>query len=376
MDTHANTHAKDIPIIKSFVPSWSSFASEDFHFERLPGFSNQVWKVSLPHSNVEPQCIVYRIFGPTYSIIDRKKENYILNSLSSLGVGPKVYGGNDEFRVEKFYESRTMTTDEFRKLPMRRYLAKSLANLHSAQLEDLSKTPAFERILEDRSYIHKVQEVANKKVYIPEERNMVDDILSLTTEEEIGFLKSVLPKNHGKAVLSHNDLYPLNALVLDNTREILIIDYEFADSNYRGFDIATIFNEVAFGFISEYPYYTYTEENCLTEEETYDFVQYYLFFSKFEVKAEQANLIIEDETLLKAFFDEHYHPEKLRQDIDEIFGEVRACVLFTHYYWMMWNVITCGGIESNDAVNHLPFGHFRYKLYQKQKSKHFSQKNL
>ena len=66
-------------------------------------------------------------------------------------------------------------------------------------------------------------------------------------------------------VFSHNDLLGANILQPDHDSELVLIDFEYAEYNYRGFDLANHFNEYA-GFECEYDKYpnkVFTEINMI-----------------------------------------------------------------------------------------------------------------
>lgn len=95
--------------------------------------------------------------------------------------------------------------------------------------------------------IKPVREATNKMLGSSKEmKKMLSDLVALTTEEEINFIKSLLPSDRKRIILSHNDLNMFNVLVLYATNEVILIDYKHADHNYGGIDIANILNEACF----------------------------------------------------------------------------------------------------------------------------------
>ena len=371
MFCHANID--DIHAIKSNLNSWGNLSPEEFQFERLAGLSNQIWKVTSLSAEAQPRSIIFRRFGEGGCCVDREKEDYILKGLTQHGVGPKIYGGNEEFRIEKFLESSTLSPAELEKISTRRQLAKCLAELHNVQLNDLDKTPLFERILDEKKMIRKAEEKANRSVYTSEERRTVDKLMSLTSNDEIAFLKKILPKDARSIVLSHNDLHSQNVLTLEKDKKLVLIDFEYSDYNYRGYDIANLFNEGMFEYDAlESPFYSFDEKKYPTHGELFDFVKYYLFFYKFEIERGQASQYLEDEDQITRYIQQHYNLDEFIEEVEGIIQEVKACSLFSHYYWILWSVIMSK--NGNNSLEHLHYGNQRYEVYQSIKRKYFSRR--
>jgi len=96
-------------------------------------------------------------------------------------------------------------------------------------------------------------------------------------------LRKILPKTPESVVFSHNDLHSQNILLLNKVESLIFIDYEYAGFNYRGYDIANLFNESTISYENpEYPYYYIKEKDFPSEKELKDFVKYYLIFLKID----------------------------------------------------------------------------------------------
>jgi len=68
---------------------------------------------------------------------------------------------------------------------------------------------------------------------------MIDEIKTAAEEEERMFLKKIIPK--GEVVFSHNDLVSGNLLINKENEKVIMIDYEYAAYNFRGYDIGNMF---------------------------------------------------------------------------------------------------------------------------------------
>ena len=87
MDGQTNPEDLDnIAIIKTYIPTWDTLAPEQIEFNRLGGLSNQIWRVRALNPAIRPKSILLRKFGAGSELVDRKKENYILDGLSQNNV--------------------------------------------------------------------------------------------------------------------------------------------------------------------------------------------------------------------------------------------------------------------------------------------------
>jgi len=364
-------HHSDIKFIKSILKSWETINPENIHFERLAGLSNVIYRVTALDQLASPASVIYRKFGENSEIINREQENYVFTELAKRGLGPSYHGGDDKSRVEGFYESRPLKATEVNEIPIRRGVAKSLAALHQVQIEDLDKKPVILRVLEDGGLIKTTEAKAQKDIYTPEESAWLKDILTLAGEEEINFLKEILPTKTESIVFSHNDLHAQNILLLDQSQRLVLIDYEYASYNYRGYDIANFFNEACIDYTNEeYPYYTLDTNKYPCDADLIDFIKYYLFFSKFNGRIADEQAALDDEAYLKRTVQELGDLEAFNQEIEEIYKEVRVCAMLSHYYWVLWSVVMSKNPEVN--FDYIEYAKRRYDVYQQLKQKYTS----
>jgi len=363
------SHA-DINLIKSFIKSWEKVAPESIQFERLAGLSNVTWKVTALDGLVSPASIIYRQFGDNDDIIDREKENYVFTELAKKGLGPSYYGGDENIRLEEFYESRVLKPSEVNNRIIRRNVAKSLASLHKVQLDGLDKTPMLLQVLEEGNLAKVVEEKAGRDIFSNVEQEWLREVLSLISEDEISYLKEILPKKEKSVVFSHNDLHSQNILLLDKTQKLVLIDYEYSGYNYRGYDIANFFNEATIDYnVTEYPYYSLDLNKYPSDSDLIDFIKYYLFFFKFDTKKADELAALNDEDYLKKFIQEHDDLEAFNAEIEEIYEEVKVCAMLSHYYWVLWSIV----MSKNPEVqfDYIHYAKKRFEVYQKLKEDYY-----
>ena len=357
-----------IDAIKEHVESWQDLSPQKLHVERLSGLSNKIFKVSVDDKDVYPKTVIYREFGEGAAICDRGRENYVIKSLAKKEIAPMFYGGDKECRVEKFVNAEEMTKSDFQEKVNRRKLAKLMAALHSMNLEKLDKTPSFLKILEEKSLINEFKEKADREdVYTPVEQKFLKDIRKLVTKEEISFLKEIAPKDTKAVVFSHNDLHAGNVLRVPKTEKFFLIDFEYSDYNYRGYDLANLFNETMFEYdTAAHPHYAYYPEKFPKDEELLEFIKYYMFFKMVKPGDVDEDVVYNDDKFRDAYLKKNGDLEKFNKDAQELFDETKLCALFSHYFWCLWAVIQSKGDLEFDYMH---YAYKRYELYQEVKAK-------
>jgi len=356
-----------VDCIKSQVESWRDISPSKLKVERLSGLSNEIWKVSSTE-DVEPKTVIFRKFGDAGAICDRERENYIIQGLAKKKLSPPFYGGNKEYRIEKFEKSEPLSPEDVKDKLTRRRIARLLADLHSLDFPKLDKTPFFMKILTGHSFIKDFEEKAARDVYSPVEQKFLKEIKELINEEETSFLKSIAPKEKESIAFSHNDLHSQNILVLDKDKTFALIDYEYSGYNYRAYDIANFFCETMFEYdTAEHPHYILDESKFPNERDLKDFIRYYLFFGKYTDDEIDLHAALNDDSYRDNQLKENKNMDEFNKEVDQVYHEVQVCEIFSHYFWCLWAVV-----KSHDADIEFDYMHFAYKrleLYQKLKKK-------
>jgi choline/ethanolamine kinase len=363
----------EIVKIKTFLKSWEELSPEEIKFERLGGLSNVIWKVTAADQAVSPACFLFRKFGDNEELVCREKESYIFTELSKRGIGPGCYGGDQDIRLEEFYESSTLSTSDVNDTTIKRNLAQALAGLHKAHLDDLEKTPMFLEVLEYGSLMKNAEAKTQKEIYTPQEETWLTEIVTLISEEERTFLKGILPKGKESVVFSHNDIHSQNILLLNRTEKLVLIDYEYGSYNYRGYDIANFFNEATIDYtFSEYPYYTLDQNKYPSDADLIDFIKYYVFFSRFGDKSVDEVKAINDDEYFRQVICEHSNLDTFNAEVEEIYEEVKICAMLSHYYWILWAIVMSK--NPNTEFDYLNYAHKRLEVYQNLKCEYLCTK--
>jgi len=334
--------------------------------ERLAGLSNMVFLVTT-HHQVSPNPIIFRKFSTKEGIIDRDKEARVFLAMAQKGIGPQCYGSNSQYRLEEYFNSRNILNTEYNDPNYRRKLSIMLANLHKIDIPNINKLPLIKTDLNDPAFFKPFEEkCADTKLYTPEEQLMIDDILSVTSEEEKSFLSKIIPNT--EPVFCHNDLLTGNILIKKDSNEIVLIDYEYAAYNFRGFDLGNLFKEATFDFTHpEPPFFQIVYSYFPSIDELKESLQYYLVFSdmKEEDQKKHHDEFVDDKELLTEFIRKNYKHEEFTARVDELFRETKIGVMMAVYYWMIWGIKMCKFPDSD--FDYVTFSHSNLEYYRKAK---------
>ncbi|KAJ1785394.1 hypothetical protein LPJ59_006154 [Coemansia sp. RSA 2399] len=172
-------------------------------------------------------------------------------------IGPQIYGIFENGRLEEFFESTTLTRDDIRNASTSRQIAQRVCELHTlvghhrpfsgdAEKQNNGTTALYLSKKPDLwTNVDTMMGVIQSKW--PEIRRECDANVQCAeildnwhqVEQAVHKFKTYIEKDvHSPILFAHNDLAYDNILRLEGSGEIILIDYEYAGFNYRGFDIA------------------------------------------------------------------------------------------------------------------------------------------
>ncbi|KAJ1966218.1 hypothetical protein GGI12_000240 [Dipsacomyces acuminosporus] len=323
-----------------------------------------------------PAKYLLRVYGTGVDeFLSREKELYWLSQLTSLGFGPKLFGIFGNGRLEEFLESSTLTKEDIRDQSTSKHIARRMCELHSLVSYyrpfdsdsvgrdeqpptgvDLSGRPELWKNADAWMQLVKrkwqrVLQVCARNAECIRILNSWDQV-----ESAARGLKQIIDAADSPVVFAHDDLQYGNILKLSSTGELVVVDFEYAGYNYRGFDIANHFCE----WMTDYHH---PEHPHLLNEDMYPTREQRVHFFRTYVKAKaflDANMradaqIVESESLdhsveLKSV---KLSESRIADEVESLDKEVEPFVMASHFQWGVWGLLqACSSDIDFDYVGY------------------------
>jgi len=349
---------------------WKEIVSSQLVIKQISGgLSNVVFYVGLPEHLIdtearEPTQVLLRLFGDLSSGPVHEfrlvQETLVFTMLAERNLGPRLFGVFPGGRLEEFIQGHPLTSEELRSPVYSEEIAKNTGLIHSLNVP-VSKDPNW---LGDtmRSLALKLAPMVPDRV--PQsEREAVTFLKKVNLRQEVDWLLSFLRNVPSPVVFSHNDINCGNILVRDDPESwdpVVLIDFEFAAYNYRGFDLANHFIEWIYDYGTKtFPYFSKNESKYPTRAQMERWVKRYL-----EVYEEQKSL--QDENNL------HHKRNQVRtkgivgkEKMEDILDEIAAYSLASHLLWVVW---ACKQAQTSSITfSYYCYSYTRLKDYFKEK---------
>lgn len=388
--------------------SWKLVTHKEIELRQISGgLTNLIYHVSLPddvkpRTRDEPREVLLRLYGQKYnenetSTSDKVLENVIFTLLSERGLGPHLYGVFPEGRLEEFIKARSMTQEEVRDPLYSTVIAKKMAKVHNLNVPINKQNRWLFDTLD--KYVCQIPSVRLDDV-TDKNFHMAEKLLSFDFIAEVEWLKKFLSRVHSPIVFCHNDVQGGNILLkrddegnaaedkkskrrdratsstkCDEDR-VMLIDFEFADYNFRGFDLANHLVEYMYDYTNDdFPFYNKFKQNSPSKERQLNFFSAYLGLQQSDGAAapsETGGTSGEQVTPASLALPEHFRvranstgsmanktPSRrtrhlsCQQQTEILFHEVQAFMLAPHLLWGMWGIIQ----STNTKI---PFGYWEY----------------
>ena len=364
--------------IAKYLINWKELSGDDIKIIRLNSCSNIIFKVEIKCPEKYPNCIpnmlIYREFGEQTDFIEYDSEKIIFQELGRCGIGPKTYGFSDKIRLEEYIiaklpENKDMIQENFIKA-----IAEPFSRLHRIEIPLKNKQPMMKNLLneENNTLLNKIRNIL--KVESEHDfKAKFEKLKEFFDDKEIKFLLDLLPISHKAVSLCHNDLNPTNILYnvsKTDDFEFKFIDCEYGGYNYRGFDIATYFMEIAFDY-SGFPQILYKPELFADDKIIREFCRYYVFFQvndELQLKIEK-NEILNEKTKLEKLMEGKYTEEKFNNDVNELMQEIKIGMLLSYFFTSLWGVFQFK--YSKIHFDFLQIALDKYELYKIYKKQYF-----
>jgi len=319
---------------------WSSdqVSPKDVIVRRVSGaLTNAVFFVSCPTIPFA-RTLLLRVYGSSSgSLVSRPRELHILHVLSSqYTIGPRVYGTFENGRIEEYFDSVTLTASDIRDPQVSQWIGARMAELHSVDIAVVDssslgsdeETRGFQIVVNIKSWLGPAKEVLKLPGISDATKQELD--LPRFKKEWKRYLAWAFkqPRSFGtRRVFAHNDAQYGNLLRLkdgsqgiDEHRQIIVVDFEYAGPNPAAYDIANHFLEWTANYHGPTPHLLNPTAHP-TLEQRHNFYSSYI---------QHALMLAEDPML-----DESAR-EDMMKDLDR---DVLIWATASHAGWAIWGIV-------------------------------------
>uniref|UniRef100_A0A914GU16 Choline/ethanolamine kinase n=1 Tax=Globodera rostochiensis TaxID=31243 RepID=A0A914GU16_GLORO len=362
--------------------AWKTVSLEDMKIHRIKGgMSNMLFLCRLtenhPPIKGETDKVLLRVYFNPETESHLVAESVIFTLLSERHLGPKLYGIFSGGRLEEYIPSRPLTCHEIAMPNMANKIAKRLARVHQLEvpiwkepeyicdalerwLAQLRQMPSgsldFDLPVESRAWAPPTINCNDLQNEIEQLRSLIVKSRSVVTfcHNDLQEGNILLPKAHSGNIrigsesddVSGNDGHLVNnSLTAYNPMDprLVLIDFEYASYNYRGFDFANHFVEYSINYDKdEPPFYEMLPEKFPSEKQMLEFMYNY---------------------------EKELHPTAGEDHLREVaFAMVKETVPFvpiSHLLWGVWGLLQME--VSPVDFGFAEYGRDRLSLYYKNK---------
>ena len=270
-----------LKLISEVLPQWNTqtLNPADLKCEQTNGLTNITFIISTP-SDITPKSVFLRIFKEYISgIIDTKVERAIFKAISDNNQVPKTLGSRETYRVEEYIDGSPLSNFLLpNKIYLRVFGEKICHFNYNPILEEVliahypTRQPKILKFFE--TWLESFKE--NYPKYLEKTKSAVNlEILKeyefMTKEGFRSEVMKVLPPDllDIPVIPSHNDIQENNIMFYKTEKErIELIDFEYADYNFRGVDLGCYAEECTKDYTyAQFPYIKYYPQNSLTDAE-------------------------------------------------------------------------------------------------------------
>lgn len=285
--------------------------------------TNEVFRITWPGGEAEgngPRKVLVRIYGRGVEVFfDRADEVRTFECMSRHGQGPRLLGRFANGRVEEFINARTLSAADLRDPEMSALIAKKLREFHDLDMPGPRDVSLWQRL---KRWLGEARDRCSQEESNQFQLNKLGDEISVLEKTLSGLQQSV--------GFCHNDLQYGNIMIYEETRQVTLIDYEYASFNPVAFDIANHFCEMAADYHTATPHV--------------------LDFTKYPDTEEQRRFV---EAYLSSAGEKPTDGE-----VEELLGLIAKYTLASHLFWGLWGIISA---HVNEHID------FEYKEYARQR---------
>ncbi|KAH8153465.1 uncharacterized protein LAJ45_02278 [Morchella importuna] len=244
-----------------------------------------------------PAKLLLRIYGPQAShLIDRDSELSILRRLARKRIGPRLFGTFENGRFEEFFPSRTLTREDIRNPETSRHIAKRLKELHEGielEAKEIERGPIVWSNWD--KWIPRVRGIMTKIEASDRKGGPIAGTEWEKFETVVLKYRQWLEERYGgpegvkrQLVFAHNDTQYGNILRLqaggksplllpmNEHKQLVVIDFEYANANPPGFEFANHFCEWMSNYHGPDPPHVIKENDYPNLEQQRNFIRAYV----------------------------------------------------------------------------------------------------
>ncbi|EGT33676.1 CBN-CKB-4 protein [Caenorhabditis brenneri] len=308
---------------------WNLLEINEVKVTQITGGQSNLIYLASSNSNKTtyptPSCFLIRIHcQPSNQVFN---DTVIFSIMSERGLGPKLYGFFPGGRLEEYLPSRTLDTDSIKLPEISRRVGALFPKYHGISVP-ISKSPgAFHFIKQNLEAYKKLGGSIHKMCPYSVKYENEAALTTISVEElehEIEVFENWSKVFDDTVVFSHNDLAPLNVLELNNTKEIIFIDFEYSSYNWRGFDLCMFLCENAFDYRVPPPGVWIDQEFIENHPNLRMFTEAYIdtLFKMKEENPDQKHPITEDR----------------ESEIERLMSEIKFFIPLVNLFWAVWSL--------------------------------------
>ncbi|KAI9488831.1 kinase-like domain-containing protein [Zychaea mexicana] len=267
--------------------------------------------------------VLLRVYGiGAEQLVDRQHELEWLARLSrmSTSLSPQLLAKFGNGRFEEYLESTTLTHADLHNPDISCQIAQCLRELHDVTEEyppptENCRVEVWRNISQWYAY---ARELLNQEEWKEKLKPLA---LDTALPKEIELCKAYMHRQdvpQSPVIFTHNDAQYGNVLRVEKTGELVLVDFEYAGYNPRGFDIANHFSEWMYDYHGPSPA-SYDVDKYPTEEEQLRFITAYI------EAGDDANKDLLD-------------PKELQQD-------ALRWAMVVHLHWSLWGLVQASQSE-------------------------------
>ncbi|MFH4982036.1 hypothetical protein AB6A40_008745 [Gnathostoma spinigerum] len=358
---------------------WTSLDDEDLELKAITGgMSNLLFLVRFvaskhPIGN-EPTVVLLRIhcnLDTTHLL----NESVIFTLLSERSLGPKLYGVFPGGRLEQFIPSRCLKCGELSIPSLAKKIGALIARVHALDVPTI-KQPMLVEIA--KKWLSKIgetnpnmkHELKGRMVALEKNSKYPQYVNIDVLTAELNLMEKCLAKSKSPVVFCHNDLQEGNILLRGDCeigedgalhgeytdQPLVIIDYEYANHNYRAFDFANHMIEHILDYSNPQPpfYFINKERYPSVEQQKELFIAYFEQLQYIENDGQLPAHLVEEISVGREKF------------VEILRLETQRFLATSNLFWSIWSFMQSG--NSPIEFDYVSYGLDRLILFYQSKS--------